>query len=269
MDLETMHGALYRDKYLTPADFLADVRKIAHNADAHRGADGERALRAHALLNAAEVALLELEPPLRDACEAAARRERARRAERKEARRAVEAEVEPADGVRRSTRGRGAPLAVDLNANPDAALRRVRSARGSPEERTPPGEAKKRAREEEPADADMDALELPGPPEKRARSEGAPAVPRGMDMLMNPTPPVPEHPEFTVPEDGLAALQDALVGSTGALGVERLEQLRAACVGAVWRARASWDRGPLVEEMRGMVETFVRECAEEDAEEEV
>jgi hypothetical protein len=77
-----------------------------------------------------------------------------------------------------------------------------------------------------------------------------------------PRTPTPPRPDFIVPESALDALRTRLSSTTAALSVEQLEQLRAACIGAVWRAQSAWNRTVLVGELEGVVAAFVRECEE-------
>ncbi|GAA5891142.1 hypothetical protein JCM6882_006438 [Rhodosporidiobolus microsporus] len=74
---------------------------------------------------------------------------------------------------------------------------------------------------------------------------------------MESTPP--PLPDFVLSEESVAALESFLVDRTGALSVDQLEQLRAACFDAVWRARGEWDRARVVGELRELVEEFVEE----------
>jgi ATPase family AAA domain-containing protein 2 len=83
MDLERMHKDLYKDKYLTPQDFLDDVGKIVHNADIRRDEDPDRLFKAQAMYTAAEVSIQDFDPTLRLECDRMATRERQRREERK------------------------------------------------------------------------------------------------------------------------------------------------------------------------------------------
>jgi hypothetical protein len=50
MDLEKMHVNLYKRKYLTPHDFLDDIRKIVHNAHLRIAEDMERFYKAQAMV---------------------------------------------------------------------------------------------------------------------------------------------------------------------------------------------------------------------------
>ena len=86
MDLERIYVELYRDKYLTPVDFLHNIRKIVHNAEVCAGDDLERLYKAQAMLTATEVNLND--------CERMAVRERRRRGDRKKRREKEKAEKE-------------------------------------------------------------------------------------------------------------------------------------------------------------------------------
>lgn len=91
--------------------------------------------------------------------------------------------------------------------------------------------------------------------------------PKAASPLPPPRTPTP-LPDFHVDEDLLTELRDSLRTSTFSLNVEQLEQLRAMCLGAVWRKRAEWDRDGLLRELLDVVRTFVRDVKEEDEEDE-
>ena len=83
--------------------------------------------------------------------------------------------------------------------------------------------------------------------------------PEPMIIERTPTP----LPDFHVDESLLHSLQADLRDTTGSLNVEQLEQLRATCLGSVWRHRAEWDRDALVHELKSLVKEFVDEIAED------
>ncbi|GAA5932227.1 hypothetical protein JCM3775_001165 [Rhodotorula graminis] len=74
---------------------------------------------------------------------------------------------------------------------------------------------------------------------------------------MEATPPPP--PPFVVPDAEVDALSSFLTSSTDALNIDQLEQLRAACFDAVWRARSAWDRSAVVQELTELAHEFVDE----------
>ncbi|KAF7969130.1 hypothetical protein HWV62_28250 [Athelia sp. TMB] len=83
-----------------------------------------------------------------------------------------------------------------------------------------------------------------------------------------PTPMVIERtptplPDFHVDQDLVYSLKAELRDSTGFLNVEQLEQLRATCLGCVWRHRTEWNRDTLVREMMAIVKEFVNEVNED------
>lgn len=86
MDLERMHVDLYKSKYLTPDDFLDDIRKIVHNASIRADEDPERLFRAQAMLTAAEVSIQDFDPQFRLECQRMVGRETKRREEARKAR---------------------------------------------------------------------------------------------------------------------------------------------------------------------------------------
>jgi hypothetical protein len=83
MDLERMHVELHKNRYLTPHDFLDDVRKIVHNAVLCQSEDLERLHRAQTMYTATEVSVQDFDLQFRSECERMAVRERQRRAARK------------------------------------------------------------------------------------------------------------------------------------------------------------------------------------------
>jgi len=81
--------------------------------------------------------------------------------------------------------------------------------------------------------------------------------PQRMVIERTPTP----LPEFHVDDSLLYSLKGALRDTTGSLTVEQLEQLRATCLGCIWRHRSEWDRDTLVRELKDAVQEFVEEVA--------
>ena len=82
MDSERMQTELFKGRYLTPRDFLEDVHKTVHNAEARAHKDQERLHKAQAMYTAAEVSIQEFDPQLALDCDRMAPRERQRREER-------------------------------------------------------------------------------------------------------------------------------------------------------------------------------------------
>ena len=147
MDLERVHVELYRNKYLTPFDFLHDIRKIVHNTEACAIDDLERLHKAQAMLTATEVSLNDFDQAFRLECERMAIRERKRRDDRKKQREKEKAEkaketqaTEAADpnnpyapGTRRSARNSGQEpeVAITDPLQLERRLKRGRSAEGN------------------------------------------------------------------------------------------------------------------------------------------
>lgn len=147
MDLERVHFELYRNRYLTPFDFLHDIRKIVHNAEVCAADDLERLYRAQAMLTATEVSLNDFDQPFRLECERMAVRERNRRDDRKKQREKEKAEKEKeaqaaeavdannpyAPGTRRSARNNGQEpeVAITDPLQLERRLKRSRSAEGN------------------------------------------------------------------------------------------------------------------------------------------
>ncbi|KAJ3535003.1 hypothetical protein NMY22_g6683 [Coprinellus aureogranulatus] len=80
-----------------------------------------------------------------------------------------------------------------------------------------------------------------------------------MVVERSPSPPLPD---FHLSEDLLQELRTKLTEKTGSLTIEQLEQLRATCLGEVWRQRKEWDRDPLVHALSKMVDEFLEEVKE-------
>ncbi|KAG6840868.1 hypothetical protein C0991_003588 [Blastosporella zonata] len=84
-------------------------------------------------------------------------------------------------------------------------------------------------------------------------------VPSPMPVMIERTPT--PLPEFHIDSSLVAELHRRLCDETDALMIEELEQLRATCLGAVWRHRAEWDRDALVKELLDVVREFVTEVS--------
>jgi len=83
--------------------------------------------------------------------------------------------------------------------------------------------------------------------------------PQPMVIERTPTP----LPEFHVDQSLMADLKDGLRDTTASLTVEQLEQLRATCLGCIWRHRKAWDRNALVRELEEIVKEFMDEVVED------
>jgi hypothetical protein len=79
--------------------------------------------------------------------------------------------------------------------------------------------------------------------------------------------PLTPLPDFHVSPNLVDRLSLLLKDQTANLTVEQLEQLRATCLGAVWRYRKEWDRDELVRELMKCVGEFVSEIEEFDSDE--
>ncbi|TFK28597.1 AAA-domain-containing protein [Coprinopsis marcescibilis] len=91
----------------------------------------------------------------------------------------------------------------------------------------------------------------------------APDVPAPEEPVMvverSPTPPLPD---FHVDEGLVEDLARKLKNETEGLTIEQLEQLRATCLGDVWRHRSDWDRDELVKQLFKVVDEFLEEVKE-------
>ncbi|KAG5642143.1 hypothetical protein DXG03_003573 [Asterophora parasitica] len=115
IDLEKMHSDLFKGRYLTPQDFLDDVGKMVHNANARSHEGYDRLLKAQAMFTTAQVSIQEFDPQFRLECERMAVRERKRREDYQKAREKgkdkgkspEELSNGPVNGMRRSGRNNG------------------------------------------------------------------------------------------------------------------------------------------------------------------
>ncbi|GAA5878836.1 hypothetical protein JCM1840_000730 [Sporobolomyces johnsonii] len=126
------------------------------------------------------------------------------------------------------------------------------------------------------ASTSQNGVEPPSRPQEDAR-DGTPTPVVGRDAMLgqgeeaneqelekerSPTPmesTPPPLPDFVLPSAAVDAFASFLENNTSALSIDQLEQLRAACFDAVWRARSEWDRSRLVEELDELAREFVDE----------
>ncbi|KAL1747783.1 hypothetical protein HDZ31DRAFT_31149 [Schizophyllum fasciatum] len=71
-------------------------------------------------------------------------------------------------------------------------------------------------------------------------------------------------PDIVVDETRLERLREALRDRTEPLNVEQLEHLRAACLRAVWQHRTDWDRGALLDELNGLLNTYLQDVVDDE-----
>ncbi|KAF7799964.1 hypothetical protein EIP86_011207 [Pleurotus ostreatoroseus] len=223
MDLERMHMDLYKDKYLTPDEFLDDIRKIVHNAAVRSAEDPERRFRAQAMLTAAEVSIQDFDATFRLECQRMAEREHRRRDEARKAReKAREAEEAANDstyapGTRRSARHNGQEPELSIT-DPlllERRLKRQRSAETPAESDNPDAAEGRNAKRSRVSSNEVDGVTPSGSrlhtPTNRThavrfaddpmKADSQPSTPIADDLL--PGPPVPKHP---TPPNGLSGL---------------------------------------------------------------
>ena len=132
---------------------------------------------------------------------------------------------------------------------------------------TPPLQAPPRLSSRSPA--------LQGPDTARPSRQTTPlplTLPSASAASREPTPmiiertPTPPLPDFHVSPELVSSLRQLLTSDTTGLTIEQLEQLRATCLGTVWRHRKDWDRNELVTELLKEVKEFVEEVMEENGE---
>lgn len=86
--------------------------------------------------------------------------------------------------------------------------------------------------------------------------------PTAVPMIVVERSPSPPLPDFYVDDSLVASLECSLRDNTSTLTIEQLEQLRATCLGDVWRHRTEWNRDALVRDLIKVVHEFVEEVAE-------
>lgn len=297
IDLEKMHSKLYYDRYLTPSQFLLDLVKIVENAELDVG-DLERLWKAKAMLNQAELLVdSSCDAVFRTECEKMAGRER----ERAEARKKEKEERKDTEGKGKGKEREVEPtVAVEAEVTQDMAdgggdrgLKRAREdgaavvtggegAAGDVEMGSP---ASKRLRPDDVAEdgtgLDLAQAVVPSPTHDHSpflvasssasasvfgpTSTAALAPPPSSPPVHAPSPPPPvPHPPFHLPS--LDSLSQLLTHSTAKWTIEQLEQLRAALLDIVWRARAAWDRTEAVQEMEELVREMSDEVEQEQRE---
>ena len=218
MDLERVHVELYRNRYLTPFDFLHDIRKIVHNAEVCAIDDLDRLHKAQAMLTATEVSVNDFDQAFRMDCERMAVRERKRRDDRKKQREKEKAEKaekeekekeaqadETADpnnpyapGTRRSARNSGQEpeVAITDPLQLERRLKRGRSAEGNltdgrqSSEEAGEGRSPKRSRvaSEDEQHASQSILPIQFTNRSTPTPDGALQPPQHETQLMHPSP---------------------------------------------------------------------------------
>jgi ATPase family AAA domain-containing protein 2 len=107
----------------------------------------------------------------------------------------------------------------------------------------------------------MVVVDSPSHPEP---STPTPATMQHETRPRTPSPSPGPRPTLSVPEHHVHTLSEQLANGTDTLTVEQLEQLRAACLGCVWRRRSDWCRDAMVQELIDVVNVFAEEIAEGD-----
>jgi len=78
----------------------------------------------------------------------------------------------------------------------------------------------------------------------------------------SPTPPLPD---FHADTSLISAFETTLRDRTASFTIEQLEQLRATCLGKVWRHRSDWDRDALIRELQDFVDGFIDEVGTDNS----
>ena len=94
-------------------------------------------------------------------------------------------------------------------------------------------------------------------PRHKSKTPESEKVPSPVPMVIERTPT--PLPDFHVDDKLVAELRRCLRDDTADLTIEELEQLRATCLGNVWRHRTEWDRDALVRELLDVTREFLSE----------
>jgi len=105
------------------------------------------------------------------------------------------------------------------------------------------------------------SLTLPAQGESIDVPETTPLDPQELMEVDERCSPSPPPPVFVVNDDNVTTLETSFVEHTDHLTVEQLEQLRATCLGCIWRHRQEWNRDALVREMMDVVAEFSEEAS--------
>jgi len=124
----------------------------------------------------------------------------------------------------------------------------------------------KRAREEDGAEGEERG-------DKRQKEdivmdEPTPATIEPIPEIATVPPPRPTYPPFILPASSLSTLKSTLTHATSSFNIEQLEQLRANCFDTIWKYRAEWDRTGCLVEVGKVVDAFVGEVADLNANDE-
>ncbi len=104
-------------------------------------------------------------------------------------------------------------------------------------------------------------LTLPAQGESIDVPETTPLDPQELMEVDERRSPSPPPPIFVVNDDNVTTLETSFVEHTSHLTVEQLEQLRATCLGCIWRHRQEWNRDALVREMMDVIAEFSEEAS--------
>lgn len=252
--LERMQKKLYYDQYFCVSSFVQDLQQIVHNAEAAEVVDGERALKAHQMLNMASILLDQfVEPAFRDECERMA----VRVARREAAEQAKEGQEKTQQReTTHSKAGHGNDKDDIAEEEKDQEPPPPRRAASAPEQQHSWAHASHPPRTQPTSSAPT----APGSPRlngvKRVHEllESEDSAPK-RTRLNASLSPVGAVAETVVPAQQLvlspslvAEVGDKLGGLDG-FSVEELESVRAACFDRLWARRGSWDRDPAARAM--------------------
>lgn len=148
------------------------------------------------------------------------------------------------------------------------------------EERISPARASPTPQRSRPdSDESNPFLVVPVPHSRRSHTASPHPPPQLQSILKSPVlekPPSPlpvpiiertptPLPDFHVDDVLVEQLHASLRETTSSLTIEELEQLRATCLGCIWRHRSEWDRDSLVRELQDIVSDFVAEIGDMNA----
>jgi len=271
VDIDTLHRRLTRHRYLTPADFLADIAKIEENAE--KVGDPERQAKITEMAYHARYHVSGFDPKWTPEFERYSERMMAKKKERAERKEKEKTAVVPGDdgaegvdgliggkrvredeengGERADKRAKmemGDDIVMGENIS-TAAPSQDDTGTGSLAMSIPPTSSSTFPQPQPDTSVSASIAAVSQVPSSLAREATVPP----------PKEPSTAHPPFHLPSSPLRDLTSSLKHETDCLNVDQLEQLRAMSLDKVWRRRTDWDRTNVLQEVQEVLRRFIAE----------
>lgn len=277
--LDKIQERMFHDRYHTPDMMLADLQRIVENA--YHDNDADTASKADQMINSARVMTDQAcDFAFKLECQRMAEREKERQRQAKEQRKKEKSAAEEAAKANVPSGEGDKEVSAPVNG---------KRARDEDDDAMQQNESSKRPKVDGAGDIEMsdetteqatqvngtthapsssteitqvDPVVANDPQTTSSELETLPndaAVPELPKQPRSPSPPTGPLPDFILDGSSLDSLSSFLVNNTEELNVEELEQLRAACYDCIWRSRTTWNKNPLIQEIRDLAEDFVSE----------